>query len=60
LIAWALLNLVGAVAAAGVAFMFYPILKRVRKGWLCGTWAPGSPRAACTSWLCSQPGRSSR
>ena len=29
LIAWALLNLVGAVAAAGVAFMFYPILSRV-------------------------------
>ena len=29
LIAWALLNLVGAVAAAGVAFMFYPILNRV-------------------------------
>ena len=29
LITWALLNLVGAVAAAGVAFMFYPILNRV-------------------------------
>jgi len=29
LIAWALLNLVGAVAAAGVAFMFYPVLSRV-------------------------------
>ena len=29
LIAWALLNLIGAVAAAGVAFMFYPILNRV-------------------------------
>src|SRR6476661_8281990 len=29
LIAWALLNLVGAVAAAGVAFMLYPILNRV-------------------------------
>ena len=45
LIAWALLNLVGAVAAAGVAFMFYPILKRVadtsvKKGlalWYVGT-----------------------
>ena len=29
LIAWALLNLVGAVAAAGVALMLYPILNRV-------------------------------
>jgi hypothetical protein len=29
LIAWVLLNLVGAVAAAGVAFMLYPILTRV-------------------------------
>ena len=29
LITWALLNLAGAVAAAGVAFMFYPILNRV-------------------------------
>lgn len=29
LIAWTLLNLVGAVAAAGVALMFYPILNRV-------------------------------
>jgi hypothetical protein len=29
LITWALLNLLGAVAAAGVAFMFYPILNRV-------------------------------
>ncbi|HSC48985.1 MAG TPA: hypothetical protein VLD16_01885, partial [Gaiellaceae bacterium] len=28
LITWVLLNLVGAVAAAGVAFMFYPILNR--------------------------------
>jgi uncharacterized protein DUF4386 len=45
LIAWALLNLVGAVAAAGVAFMFYPILNRVadtsvKKGlalWYVGT-----------------------
>ena len=26
LITWALLNLVGAVAAGGVAFMFYPVL----------------------------------
>ncbi len=45
LITWALLNLVGAVAAAGVAFMFYPILNRVadtsvKKGlalWYVGT-----------------------
>jgi hypothetical protein len=45
LIAWALLNLVGAVAAAGVAFMLYPILNRVadtgvKKGlalWYVGT-----------------------
>jgi Domain of unknown function (DUF4386) len=45
LITWALLNLVGAVAAAGVAFMLYPILHRVahtsvRKGlalWYVGT-----------------------
>jgi len=45
LITWALLNLVGAVAAAGVAFMLYPILNRVadtsvRKGlalWYVGT-----------------------
>jgi len=45
LITWALLNLVGAVAAAGVAFMFYPILIRVadtsvKKGltlWYVGT-----------------------
>ncbi|MFN8222207.1 MAG: DUF4386 domain-containing protein [Gaiellales bacterium] len=29
LIAWALLNLVGAVAASGVALMFYPVLSRV-------------------------------
>jgi len=29
LITWALLNLVGAVAAAGVAFIFYPVLSRV-------------------------------
>jgi hypothetical protein len=45
LITWALLNLAGAVAAAGVAFMFYPILNRVadtsvKKGlalWYVGT-----------------------
>jgi hypothetical protein len=45
LITWALLNLVGAVAAAGVAFMLYPILNRVadtsvKKGltlWYVGT-----------------------
>lgn len=45
LITWALLNLVGAVAAAGVAFMLYPILHRVadssvKKGlalWYVGT-----------------------
>lgn len=45
LITWALLNLVGAFAAAGVAFMFYPILVRavdtsVKKGlslWYVGT-----------------------
>jgi len=45
LIAWALLNLVGAVAAAGVALMFYPVLNRaadtsVKKGlalWYVGT-----------------------
>jgi hypothetical protein len=45
LITWALLNLVGAVAAAGVAFMLYPILIRaadtsVKKGlalWYVGT-----------------------
>jgi uncharacterized protein DUF4386 len=45
LITWALLNLVGAVAAAGVAFMFYPVLNRVadtsvKKGlalWYVGT-----------------------
>ncbi len=45
LIAWTLLNLVGAVAAAGVAFMLYPILHRVadtsvKKGlalWYVGT-----------------------
>jgi hypothetical protein len=45
LITWALLNLLGAVAAAGVAFMFYPILNRVtdtsvKKGlalWYVGT-----------------------
>ena len=45
LIAWALLNLVGAVAAAGVAVMFYPVLIRVadtsvKKGlalWYVGT-----------------------
>lgn len=45
LIMWALLNLVGAVAAAGVAFMLYPILHRVadtsvKKGlglWYVGT-----------------------
>jgi hypothetical protein len=45
LITWALLNLVGAVAAAGVAFMIYPILNRVadtsvKKGlalWYVGT-----------------------
>jgi hypothetical protein len=45
LITWVLLNLVGAVAAAGVAFMFYPILHRVadtsvKKGlalWYVGT-----------------------
>lgn len=45
LITWTLLNLVGAVAAAGVAFMFYPILKRavdtsVKRGlalWYVGT-----------------------
>ena len=45
LIAWTLLNLVGAVAAAGVALMLYPILNRVadtsiRKGlalWYVGT-----------------------
>jgi uncharacterized protein DUF4386 len=45
LITWALLNLVGAVAAAGVAFMFYPVLSRVadtsvKKGlalWYVGT-----------------------
>jgi hypothetical protein len=45
MITWALLNLVGAVAAAGVAFMFYPILKRavdtsVKQGlalWYVGT-----------------------
>jgi hypothetical protein len=45
LITWALLNLVGAVAAAGVAFMLYPVLHRVahntvRKGlalWYVGT-----------------------
>ena len=45
LIAWALLNLAGAVAAAGVALMFFPILNRVadtsvKKGlalWYVGT-----------------------
>ena len=45
LITWVLLNLVGAVAAAGVAFMLYPILNRVadtsvREGlalWYVGT-----------------------
>jgi hypothetical protein len=45
LITWTLLNLVGAVAAAGVAFMLYPILHRaadtsVKKGlalWYVGT-----------------------
>ena len=45
LIAWALLSLVGAVAAAGVALMFYPVLNRVadtsvKKGlalWYVGT-----------------------
>jgi hypothetical protein len=45
LITWTLLNLVGAIAAAGVAFMLYPILQRVaetsvRKGlalWYVGT-----------------------
>lgn len=45
LITWVLLNLVGAVAAAGVAFMSYPILRRavdtsVKKGvalWYVGT-----------------------
>ena len=45
LITWALLNLVGAVAAAGVAFMFYPILNRaadtsVKKG--LALWYVGS------------------
>ena len=45
LIAWTLLNLAGAVAAAGVALMFYPVLSRVadtsvKKGlalWYVGT-----------------------
>jgi len=45
MITWALLNLVGAVAAAGVAFMLYPVLTRVaetsvKKGlalWYVGT-----------------------
>lgn len=65
LITWALLNLAGAVAAAGVAFMFYPILNRaadtsVKKGLALWYWAPGSLRAVCTSWPCSPPGRPSR